>query len=191
MRDLNSAVRKNGLLLGLLFGVLMLIIDILKMCYLAYVPGRPIVTYIVLYPVYYIVFFGTALLFISRLRNNIGRYWNLKQAITGIFIMLFVSSFVWNNGINIVSGYIAPELAQQANTSFIEARKQAMASKGTTPKKMAEEEANMRRTFEEGSHVTVSSFFKSLAVSAVLVFAVSSLLGILFKREGTPATDNG
>ncbi|UEG52531.1 DUF4199 domain-containing protein [Mucilaginibacter daejeonensis] len=191
MRDLDGAVRKNGLVLGLLFGALMLIIDILKMCYLAYAPGKPIITFIVLYPVYYIVFFGAALLFISRLRNNIGRFWNLKQAITGIFIMLFVSSFVWNNGLTVFSGYVAPELAQKAHTSFIEARKQAMASSGTPAKKMAEEEANMQRTFEEGSHVTIGSFFRSLAVSAILVFAVSALLGILFKREGRPTTDNG
>jgi hypothetical protein len=99
MEDINLAVRKQGALRGILFGVIMLTIDILKLYYLAYWAKSPLTTFIVLYPVYYIVLFGIALFFINSLRIKIGRYWTLKQAITGIFILLFISSIIWNNGL--------------------------------------------------------------------------------------------
>jgi hypothetical protein len=187
MDQLEKTIRIKSALLGLLFGGIMLLVDILKMCYLAYSPGSTLTTFVILYPVYYVVFFGTALLFVSRLRIAIGRYWNLKQAITGIFIMLFVSSFLWNNGLAVFSGYINPQLAQKANISFVEARKTAMVSQGAPASKIQQEVANMQKTFREGSKVTIQSFFSSLAISVILVFAVSALLGILFKRELSPS----
>jgi hypothetical protein len=183
MENLNSAVRKEGALRGLLFGGIMLLVDILKIIYLAYWAKSPLVTFIVLYPVYYVVLFGTAIFFVNGLRNKIGRYWSLKQAITGIFIMLFITSFIWNNGLAVFSGKVNPQLAEKAHISFVEARKQAMLSSKTPAAKVNEEVENMNKTFAAGSQVTIAGFFRSLFVSVILVFAVSAVLGALFKRE--------
>ncbi len=183
MENLNSAVRKEGALRGLMFGGIMLLIDILKIYYLAYWAKAPLVTFIILYPVYYIVLFGIALFFINGLRNRIGRYWNLKQAITGIFIMLLITSVIWNNGIALFSGKINPGLAKKSHIGFVETRKAAMQSQNAPPAKINEEVANMNKTFAAGSNISIGGFFRSLFVSVILVFAVSALLGVLFKRE--------
>ncbi|WP_345955164.1 DUF4199 domain-containing protein [Mucilaginibacter sp. PAMB04168] len=183
MENLNQAVRKEGAIRGVLFGILMLVVDILKLYYLAHASTSPILTFVVLYPVYYIILFGAALLFISGLRNKIGRYWNLKQAITGIFIMLIFTTLIWNNGIALFSGKINPELAEKAHVSFVASRKAAMQSSHTPAKRIEQEVVSMNQTFAAGSKVTVQSFFRSLFVSVILVFAVSAVLGVLFKRE--------
>lgn len=183
MEDLNSAVRKEGAIRGLLFGITMLVIDILKIYYLAYLAKSPLTTFIVLYPLYYIILFGITILFVSGLRNKIGRYWNLKQAITGIFIMLFITSVIWNNGISIFTAKVNPTLAEKSHVAFVETRKQAMLSSKTPAAKINEEINNMNKTFAAGSQVTIASFLRSLLVSVILVFAVSTLLGVLFKRD--------
>ena len=183
MEDLNSAVRKEGAIRGLLFGITMLVVDILKIYYLAYLAKSPLTTFIVLYPLYYIILFGVAILFVSGLRNKIGRYWNLKQAITGIFIMLFITSVIWNNGISIFTAKINPRLAEKSHVAFVETRKQAMLSSKTPAAKINEEINNMNKTFAAGSQVTIAGFLRSLLISAILVFAVSTLLGILFRRD--------
>jgi hypothetical protein len=183
MENINSAVRIAGALRGVLFGVLMLLIDILKLYYLANWATSPLVTFIVLYPVYYLVLFGVAIFFINGLRNKIGRYWTLKQAVTGIFIMLFFTSVIWNNGITIFSSKINPQLAQKAHVGFVKARRGAMLSQNKPVKEVNKAVADMNATFAAGSKVTIAGFFRSLLVSVILIFAVSALLGALFKRE--------
>lgn len=183
MGDINSAVRKESAIRGVLFGVIMLTIDILKLYYLAYWAKAPLTTFIVLYPVYYILLFGIALFFINGLRIKIGRYWTLKQAITGIFILLFISSVIWNNGLTLFSGKINPEVAQKAHVGFVETRKAAMLSQKQPVDKVNKEVKSMNDNFSAGSNFTIASFFRSLFISIILVFAVSVLLGALFKRE--------
>jgi len=183
MEDINAAVRKEGAIRGVLFGLIMLTIDILKLYYLAYWAKAPLTTFIVLYPVYYILLFGIALFFINGLRIKIGRYWTLKQAITGIFILLFISSVIWNNGLALFSGKINPEVAQKAHVGFVETRKAAMLSQKQPIDKVNKEVKSMNDNFSTGSNFTIASFFRSLFISIILVFAVSVLLGALFKRE--------
>ena len=183
MENLNLAVRKEGALRGLMFGCIMLLVDVLKLYYLAYWAKSPVATFVVLYPVYYVVLFAVTLFFINGLRNKIGRYWSLKQAITGIFIMLFITTVIWNNGIAIFSEKINPQLAAKSHVAFVETRKQAMLSSKTPAAKVKEEVNDMNKTFAAGSSVTVASFFRSLFVSMILVFAVSAVLGVLFKKE--------
>jgi hypothetical protein len=183
MEDINLAVRKQGALRGILFGVIMLTIDILKLYYLAYWAKSPLTTFIVLYPVYYIVLFGIALFFINSLRIKIGRYWTLKQAITGIFILLFISSIIWNNGLTLFSAKINPEVAQKAHVGFVETRKAAMLSQKQPIEKVNKEVASMNANFSAGTSFSVASFFRSLFITIILVFAVSTLLGALFKKE--------
>lgn len=183
MENLDKAVRYQGALRGLLFGGLMLLIDIAKLWYLAYAAGSPLVTFIVLYPVYYIILFAASLLFINSLRIKIGRYWSLKQAISGIFIMLFITGIIWNNGLNLFSSKIAPLMAEKAHVELVEARKKAMESSKLAPEKVKTEVVQMDEAFAAGKQFSVANFFKSLLVSAILVFAVSALLGALFKRE--------
>ncbi|MFD1255758.1 DUF4199 family protein [Mucilaginibacter terrae] len=183
MENINLAVRKQGALRGLLFGAFMLLVDVLKIYYLAYWAKSPLATFIVLYPVYYIVLFAVTLLFINGLRNKVGRYWNLKQAITGIFIMLFITTVIWNNGIALFADKINPQLATKSHVAFMETRKQAMISQKTPTAKINEEVDNMNKTFAAGSSVTVAGFFRSLLVSVILIFAVSAVLGVLFKKE--------
>jgi hypothetical protein len=183
MENINTAIRTASAVRGVLFGFLMLFIDILKLYFLANWAKSPLVTFIVLYPVYYIVLFGIAIFFINSLRSKIGRYWTLKQAVTGIFIMLFITSMIWNNGITVFSANINPQLAQKAHVGFVEARRGAMLSQNKSVKAVNKEIANMNATFAAGSKVTIAGFFRSLLVSVILIFAVSFLLGTLFKRE--------
>jgi hypothetical protein len=188
MEDLNKAVRKEGALRGLLFGGLMLLIDILKLYFLANVPASPMVVFAVLYPVYYIVLFGAALLFIFGLRKKIGHYWTLKQAITGIFIMLFITSMIWNNGIALFSGIINPTLAQKAHVAFVDARVGAMQSSHTPATKIATEVASMNQKFAASRQFSPQGFIQSLFISIILIFAVSAVFGVLFKRERPAAS---
>ncbi|WP_342647274.1 DUF4199 family protein [Mucilaginibacter sp. CSA2-8R] len=183
MENLDKAVRYQGALRGLLFGGLMLLVDILKLWYLAYSAGSPLVTFIILYPVYYIILFAASLLFINSLRNKIGRYWSLKQAITGIFIMLFITGIIWNNGLNLFSAKIAPVMADTAHVELVEARKKAMESSKLAPEKVNIEVAQMNAAFAASKQFSITNFFRSLLVSTILVFAISAMLGTLFKRE--------
>jgi len=188
MEDLNAAVRKQGALRGLLFGGIMLLIDVLKLYYLAYAAKSPMVTFILLYPVYYILLFALSLLFISNLRNKIGRYWSLKQAITGIFIMLIVSSLIWNNGVTLFSGKINPTIAEKAHIGLVEMRREAMQSQNQPAAKIDKEIMDMNKNFAGSSDITIGSFIQSLGISVILVFAVAALLGILFRREKATTT---
>ena len=183
MENLNKAVRYQGAMRGLLFGGLMLLIDILKLWYLAHVAGSPLVTFIILYPVYYIILFAASLFFIKSLQNKIGSYWTLKQAISGIFIMLFVTGIIWNNGLALFSAKIAPGMAEKAHVELVEARKKAMESSKLAPEKVKTEVAQMDEAYAASKQISIINFFRSLLISTILVFAVSALLGALFKRE--------
>jgi hypothetical protein len=49
--------------------------------------------------------------------------------------------------------------------------------------KVNKEVASMNANFSAGTSFSVASFFRSLFITIILVFAVSTLLGALFKKE--------
>lgn len=188
MEDINAAVRKESAIRGVLFGVIMLVVELLKMfVFVDWVPS-PLIAFSILYPIPYIVLLGLGILFLLSLRKSVGSYWNQRQATTGIFVMLFVMSFIWINGGQVVQKVLVPKQAKKAQLNIVESHKQAMQSANVSKDKIKNEVKSMNETFSAGSSITVASFFKSLFVSIILVFAVSALLGALFKREQTVRT---
>ncbi|WP_158826679.1 DUF4199 family protein [Mucilaginibacter lacusdianchii] len=190
MENLNLAIRKEGALRGLLLGGILLLVDILTLYYLANWAQSFLVTFIVLYPLHYIIIFGLSLLFIKGLRDKIGKYWTLRQAITGIFIMLFITSIIWNNGVMVFSNAINPTLAEKAHIATVNAREGAMKSTHRPPAEIKAEMHKMNKTFALNRTITVQNFIRSLFVTVILLFAVSFVLGALFKRERPVAANN-
>jgi hypothetical protein len=183
MENLNLAIRKEGALRGLLLGVILLLVDILTIYYLANWAQSFLVTFIVLYPLHYIIIFGLALVFIKSMRDKIGKYWNLRQAITGIFIMLFITSVIWNNGVMVFSGVINPSLAEKAHVATVKAREGAMQSTHRPAAEIKVESDKMNQTYAANRSITAGSFIRSLFTTIILLFAVSFVLGVLFKKE--------
>lgn len=183
MNNFNSIVRKEGALRGLIFGVVLLIVNILLIYCTAYWVKSPVIYFILAFIGTYVVQIGLAVFFSGSLRKKIGGYWSLKQASTGIFFILFVTYIISSGGRWLYFRLFDSAAMQKANMAAVNIRRQALEMSDRPQKDIDKTITDMQNTIAQGGNVTITRSLQEFLVSIILLFAVAAILGALYKRE--------
>jgi ABC-type multidrug transport system fused ATPase/permease subunit len=178
-----ATLRKEGALRGIIFGVVLLMINIGVIYYTAYVVKSPGAFFGVSFVTSYIVQVGLAVFLISNLRTKIGGFWNLKQAVTGIFFMLFVTYLISSTGRFLFSRYIDSVTVNKEAAATIDLRRKALESTQASPENIKQTIAELQKSIAQSKNITIATVAQNLIFSIILIFALSFIFAALFKRE--------
>lgn len=181
--NLDAAIRKAGLVRGVIFGIILLLIHVGLIVFVAYHSPSPGVFFGVSFVFSYAVQFGLAIWLCSNLRKTIGGFWTLKQAITGIFFIFVTAYLISYLGILLFSNVIAPAVADHANQVTVETRRHALEMTHTPQVEIDKSISGMQRDIERGKQLNVGTIVQDVLISVILVFAISSIFGALYKRD--------
>jgi len=190
MDDLNPAIRRAGIIKGLLFGVILLIINIAVIYITAYKITSPVTYFIVsiILPVFLQI--ALAIYFVNSLRKSVGGYWTLKQATTGIFFMFLLTYFVSSAGRWVFSNYADAESVKRSNSTTLEMRRLALKSKNVPSQQIDITIKELKQKIAQSKNLNWPSLIQNLLFSIILLFTISVVFAALFKRESytTPHT---
>ncbi|MBS7563765.1 DUF4199 domain-containing protein [Mucilaginibacter sp. Bleaf8] len=184
MENLNNVIRKEGTLRGLLFGGILLVVNILLVYCTAYWVSSPLVYFFISFIGTYVIQLGLTLFLTSKLRKKIGGYWSLKQAATGIFFILLFTYLISTGGRWLYFKLIDPPAMEAANTNSVNIRRGALEFAHRPQKDIDTTIAEMQKSIEQGKVFTIGKTIQDFVISIILLFAVALILGALYKREG-------
>jgi len=175
-------LQKKGALLGCLFGVLMIVLTILPMYYFIsshsfwMVLIGSVVTMFML-PLICAVFFA------FRLRSNIGGYWDFREAVTGIFVMLLVANTISSVANFVFENHIEPGITERYFRNMQNNTINYMERVGATDEEIDTRIAEIDAQIEKKNNATVMTVLGGFFVSVIIVFVVALALGAILKRE--------
>ncbi|HZX59728.1 MAG TPA: hypothetical protein VFE54_13420, partial [Mucilaginibacter sp.] len=91
MSQFENTIRRAALIRGVILGVVLLAISIASYYVLINIKAGAVQMIISQVVFSFVIPLIAALIFSFNLRKNIGGYWTLRQAVTGIFIMVVVN----------------------------------------------------------------------------------------------------
>jgi hypothetical protein len=91
MGSINAVIRKNGAVIGIYLGLVLLLLNLALYYYTTRLTESFFIIAIASNIIKLILEIGAAVLFCNMLRNKIGGYWTFRQAVTGIFMMFIVA----------------------------------------------------------------------------------------------------
>ena len=171
---------KNGIVLGLLLSGL----SIFSFYFITSINSSPIM--FVVGPLIFSFVIPLALLvvFCFSGRKKIGGYWNFKQATTGIFIMIFMAYIIQTIGRDLIfANLIEPHMTDKTEKAFLNASALIRKQPGANQKQLDQNEADVKKHFDEQKHVTIISKLQEIATTIIFIFMLALIFAILFKRE--------
>lgn len=180
-------IRKDAFIKGLTLGVLLLFIDILSLYLLAYSGSIAVIILSYLFA-YLIIPLTAAIILIKKLRAKIGGYWNLRQATSGIFILLFSAYLLSSIGSFVFIKHIAPEITPKAKDNFVNVFSNFMEKADADQDKIDETIEDIEQKFDAMQQASFGSFLSSMLSSIIMLFVTALIFAAIFKRED-PVSD--
>lgn len=189
--DNDSILRQYGAKYGLILGGILLALSIASVYFLAETNPSAMTMFFSLFFTGFVLKLVLAVVFVLWLRRTVGGYWSLKQAVTGIFFMFYMSFLINYIGNDIVfSHLIDPVTVHKANEKTIDAYRIAQHMANKPEKEIDASVKDMQEAFREGNTITPGSVLETLIRNVLLIFLVSLIFGALFKREPPLFTRN-
>jgi hypothetical protein len=183
MENLDQVIKKNGAISGLIYGAIVLVLGIFNFYYMTAIATSfwpmilgPIVISMLI-PI------ALAILFISDLRKKIGGYWNFKQAVSGIFIMFFVSYLLSFSGNLLFSKVIEPNSIDKMKTAMVTATSDMMQKQNLSQEKIDDAVAKSEKSFDEQKDQSAGKILKGAAIAVIVCFVFALIFAAFFKKE--------
>jgi hypothetical protein len=183
MENLDQVIKKNGAISGLIYGAIVLVLGIFNFYFMTSIATSfwpmvlgPIVISMLI-PV------ALAIVFISDLRKKIGGYWNFKQAVSGIFIMFFVSYLLSFSGNLLFNKVVEPNSIDKLKTSMATATTQMMEKSNVSQEKIDDALAKQEKSFDEQKDQSAVKIFKGVAIAVIVCFVFALIFAAFFKKE--------
>lgn len=168
--------------MGVYLGILVVFLTILPMYY--YVSSTSFWT-VTLGTVVTGVFLPlvVAVWFTFVLRKRIGGYWNFKQAVTGIFVMLLVASVI-----STVSGFvfervIESDMRERYMRNMQNNTIEFMENANVDAEKIDEQMAVLDKQIEAAAKATPLDTLKGFLIYIVVAFVLALIFALISKRE--------
>jgi hypothetical protein len=183
--EIDKTIRIQGLIKGLILGVVLTVISVIYFYFMIGVASAVAITVgSVLFT--YILPLAAAALICLSLRKNIGGFWTLRQATTGIFIMFVISNlmiFILRD--QVFARVIEPNMVQKTETAMVSALTK-LKEATTKPEERKEADAKileMKKGFESNKTFSIGQQIQSLGISIIFLFVLSVVFAVFFKRE--------
>lgn len=125
------------------------------------------------------------IIFVFNLRKKIGGFWNFKQAVTGIFIMLLISFGVQYLLKDIIfANFIEPQMIEKTQAVMTSAVTATLEKSGAKQEDIDKKIDDMQKNFELQKENTLGKRVQSIVISIILLFVVALIFAAFFKKEG-------
>jgi hypothetical protein len=193
MDNLEKRIKTNGVISGLLLGVILTALSIFSYYFITAITNSPVL--FVVGPIILSVFIPifVVVLFCFNFRKKIGGYWTFRQATTGIFIMFLAAYLVQFAGKNLLfDKVIEPNNVQMTQNAAINAKVAILKQRNTDQKVIDKNVAELKTDFNQQKNLTIGNTIQGIVFSILFVFLFSLIFASLFKKEPLYAnTNNG
>jgi len=183
-KNIDSQIRKNGFIKGLLLGFIILMLSICSYYFIIDIAKEPwedlLGPYIfsMIIPLLLIVFFAL------DIRKKLGGWWSFKQAVTGTFIMIFTSYVILTIGRDFIfAKAIEPNMIQKLETAMLNSSTSMYKKQGLSQAQINSQIAERKQGFEGQKDVSTGIIIQNFIINTMLLFVLAIILGALFKRE--------
>jgi hypothetical protein len=184
MENINSVIKRKGVIHGIYFGILLLILGIFLYYYKTQLTESFFMIAVGADYIMWLVRAILAALFCYTLRIKIGGYWNVRQATTGIFIMFLVTYAIQFVGRDLVfEKVIDKNVAINTHNSFTNAN-QKLFKENSDLAHFKERQKKIDETYPlTQKRPSIYESVISLLMAIIFIFVISLLFAAVFKRE--------
>jgi hypothetical protein len=181
---LDTRIKKQGFEKGILLGVILLALGIFTFYFITgmtqsmwLIIFMPVITSIII-PLF------IAVLFSLSLKKAIGGFWNLKQAVTGIFIMFLTSHAISTIGRDIIfAKLVEPQMVEKMATAIVNSTTGMLEKSGAEQSQIDEKMAEIEKKFDEQKNPTWGNIIQGVVISIIMVFVLALIFGAIFKKD--------
>lgn len=176
-----NQIKKEGASLGIYLGSIGAAVGILMLYWLVSSSSFIVTSFgsILLY----IVLLVVAVLFCVRLRKSIGGYWTFKQALTGIFVMLFIAWAISSAVGLLFEQFVEPGIQERLLMNVQNNTIVFMENQGVADDQIDKTTEQLDKAIEDAANMTWGQRLKSYAVMIIITFVMAMIFAAIFKRS--------
>ena len=177
------AIRLKGAKYGIFLGVIILVLHLLS--YFVMVKLTTPLWVTAFSPLIFtnILPIIAALIFCLRLRKQIGGYWDLRQAASGIFVMFMVSYLLFFFSLILYSRVIDPQYEINIQNKIESVKAAIRHDQHVSQQHIDDEIKGLHNDYVVRQQSGVWGFVQSFGIVVVLLFLASLIFGALLKNE--------
>lgn len=184
MENINPVIKRKGVIHGIYFGILLLILGVFLYYYKTQLTESFFMIAVGADYIMWLVRAILAALFCYSLRIKIGGYWNVRQATTGIFIMFLITYAIQFVGRDLLfEKVIDKNVAMNTRNSFTNANRKLFKQDGDLARFKARQ-TKIDETYPlTQKRASIYQNIISLLIAVIFIFVISLLFAAVFKRE--------
>lgn len=182
MESFNTILRRYGIFLGILLGVIVTVLTVFPMYYYAssssfwMVIIGPVITGFLLPLI-------AAIMLTLRLRKKIGGFWDYRQAVTGIFIMLLVATVISSLAGLAFEKYIDSDMRERYLRNISNNSIEFMERAGANTEDIDTQLERIDEQIDNMEEATLLTTIRGMMISIIVVFVIALIFAAIFKRE--------
>jgi hypothetical protein len=183
--EMNSVLKKQGIINGVLLGILFAALSIFNFYYLTVMVTSPIlivVGYHTFFPI--ILPLAIAVYFILKLRAKVGGYWNFKQAVRGIFIILlaaYFTQFIVKDMLFVK--LVEPNMLYKSEHALLNASKADFKRRNVSQKDIDQKITEIESNLVGKKQITIGEQIQAIGITIIFLFVLALMFAGFFKRE--------
>ncbi|MDO3627707.1 DUF4199 domain-containing protein [Mucilaginibacter sp. BT774] len=184
MEKINSVIRRNGIIYGVILGVILLILGISLYYYKTKFTESFFMIAVGGDYIQWLFRVGLAILFCYNLRKKIGGYWSVRQATAGIFIMFMVAYVIQFVGRDLLfEKVIDKNTVINTHTAFTNASQRLLKEDGNVAK-FNERQKKIDENYPTvQKNVSISEAIIGFLMAIIFIFIISLAFAAGFRRE--------
>ena len=183
-------LRSTGIVFGLLLGVALTVLSIISFYIILSANSVVVISSVpfifsVLLPILLVV------VLCINFRKKIGGFWIMREAATGIFIMLFVA-FMMQLILRdeLFAKVIEPHMTEKTQAAMTNSVSNFLKSNKTNPDIIKKKLDEIQSEFDAQKETTIGKQIQGFGVSIIFIFVLSIIFAAFFKKEGHAAYNN-
>jgi cytochrome bd-type quinol oxidase subunit 2 len=182
--SIDSRIRKIGFIKGLFLGCIVLSLSIFSYYFITGLAKSPFLAFAGPYCFTIIIPLIVAVLFAFNNRKKLGGYWSFKQAVTGIFIMLFTCFIILTIGRDLVfANFIEPNMVHKTETAMLSNSRLVYEQRGLKKPQIDSLVNERRKEFSTQKTSDAGVFVQGFVITTMLLFVLSVLIGAVVKKD--------
>lgn len=174
LQNLNKAASANGVIIGILstmIGVVTFYMFPSLLGSMSFKFGMMVVS-LVIY-----------IFFIIDLRKKIGGFWNFREALKGIFLMVFVAGLLYSVANLAFYKFVEPNAYDKISGYMESGMTKTFENTGMDQDQIDEAVSNYAEGIKAQLDPTPMQFFENMGIAVIVQFVMSLIFAAIFKKE--------
>jgi len=184
MDNINLIIRKNGIIYGVVLGIILLVLGVSLYYYKTRLTESFFMIAVGGDYIQWLLRVGLAILFCYNLRKKIGGYWSVRQATAGIFVMFMVAYVVQFAGRDLLfEKVIDKNTVINTRAAFTNASQRLLKEDGNEAK-FNERQKKIDEAYPLAQkNVSISEAIVGFLMAIIFIFVISLAFAAGFRRE--------